>query len=446
MSDVATAPVHDLVPPGPPGWPVLGNLVAFLGEPHEFMLRVRREYGTLASWRILNETYWLVSEPELIQEMLLGQHRLMHKDAIYKRMTLLGKGLVTSEDELWKRQRKIASKPFARKVVDTYAGQMRSISDQWIDRCDGVRDVYSDMNRLTEQIVLEVLFGVPADATTDQVGPAITTWMEQFQAEDSGLLRMVPSWIPTPGRRAAQTAEATINEIVYGIIEQKRKNTELGDDVLSRLLHAAEGGMSDQQLRDEAVTMFLAGHETTALALTYSLRQLALHPEWQDKARAEVRAALPDGPTTASEAMALPVLTAILKESMRLHPPAWAIGRENIEETTLGGRFVPLESQLIISQYVMHRDPRWFDDPETWNPQRWLDGLEETLPRFVYMPFGGGPRVCIGNHFAMLEALIALAVLLRDRQVEPVGDLSLKLIPSVTLRPAHPVELRWSEV
>ncbi len=433
-------------PPGPAGWPVVGNLFDVLGGSHDFLLDLRRKHGTLASWTIGREVFWLLSEPELIEEVLLGQHKLMHKDAIYARITILGKGLVTSEDQLWRTQRKIASKPFAKKQVDGYAAQMRKIADDYLEKAVGERDVYEDMNRVTEQVVLEVLFGVQSDATTDQVGPCLATWMEQFQAEDSSLLRLIPPWFPTPGRRRARIAEQTLNEVVYRIVEEKRASGATGDDVLSRLLASAdaeEGGMSNQQLRDEAVTMFVAGHETTALVLTWCLRQLALHPDWQAKVRAEVQEVLPDGPRTAEDARALPITTAVIKEAMRLHPPAWAIGRENTEDTVIAGRPVKKGTQLVVSQWVMHRDERWFPRPETFDPQRWLDGLEATLPRFVYLPFGGGPRVCIGNHFAMMEAIVILATLLKDRGVEPVGDMSLSLIPSVTLRPAHPVRLRW---
>jgi cytochrome P450 len=238
---------------------------------------------------------------------------------------------------------------------------------------------------------------------------------------------------------------AALDELVFDIIRAKREGSA-GDDLLSRLLAAAEeeGGMTDQQLRDETVTMYVAGHETTALALTFCLRQLALHPQAQDRLREEIRTVAGDGPIDAALVHTLPFTQVVVDESMRLHPPVWAVGREPTEDTVIGGRACPRGTQLIISQWTLHRDARWFEDPLTWNPDRWLDGLAGRLPRFVYAPFGGGPRVCIGNHFAMLEVMVILATLMRDWAVSPVDDPEMQLLPSVTLRPEGEVRMAWN--
>ena len=199
--------------------------------------------------------------------------------------------------------------------------------------------------------------------------------------------------------------------------------------------------MSDRQLRDEIVTLFLAGHETTAIALTCALHALAAHPDVAARVHAEIDATLGDRPAESADLSRLKLLDAVVRETMRLYPPAWIIGREAVKPIDLPGAHIPAGSQILISQWVMHRDARWFPEPTTFRPDRWLDGSTASLHRHAYIPFGGGPRVCIGNHFAMLEAVLILATYLQRLEVALAPDTTLKLAPSVTLRPTEPVRL-----
>jgi cytochrome P450 len=269
--------------------------------------------------------------------------------------------------------------------------------------------------------------------------------MHQFEREARSLLRFVPRTVKTPGRRRFEHAVRTIDETVFGIIEAHRKGGGVEGTLLARLLAARdeEGNpMSDQQLRDEAVTLFLAGHETTALALTFALRLLARHPHVAAALRAELDRVLGGRAPTADDLPALPYADAVIRESMRLYPPAYAMGRETLQDMEIAGHFAPAGTQLVVSPWVVHRDPRWFPDPKRFAPERWLEGRAQGLHRFAYFPFGGGPRVCIGNHFAMLEAVIVLATLASRWAVEPVPGAPLRLLPSVTLRPIGEVPVR----
>ena len=435
-------------PPGPKGWPLLGSLSEFHSDPLTFLQRLSREHGDVAVFYLGTIPVYLVSHPELIGQILLKNHKIMHKDEIYRRMKLLGKGLVTSEGELWKKQRKIVSRPFSKKQVDGYAAEMSSIARQWVSELeDGqVRDVHADMMRVTEAIVLKTLFGVDVETDPISVTENIEIYLDQFTAEANGPNRLLPMWVPTPGRVRATAAAKALDEVIYKIIAAKRATPKLGDDVLSRLIVAAdeEGGISDEQLRDEAVTLYLAGHETTALALSYTLQHLAKHPQFCAQIRDEVVAVCGEEAPGLQHFDQLRITQAALLESMRLTPPVWAIGREPTEDIRIGDWDLPKGAQIIVSQWVMHHDQRWFQQPNEYLPDRWLDGLRDRLPRFVYLPFGGGPRVCIGNHFAMLEAVLTLANVLHKWRVEPVDAEEPKLMPSITLRPDGPIRLRFS--
>jgi cytochrome P450 len=372
----------------------------------------------------------------------------MHKDALYQRLkNILGEGLVTSEGALWKRQRKIAAKPFGKRQVDSYATEMVRLTRAWCRRqADGdVIEINEEMMGITQEIVLRCLFGTDFVGDTERAGECLHLYMNDYMSEIFGLRRLLPRWVPTAGRLASNRYSEEMDQIVLSMIAAKRAvDTRDADDVLSRLIAAAEDGgveMSDRQLRDEAVTFFAAGHETTALTLTYAYHLLSCHPDTQARLVREVSEVLEGAPVTASSARQLPFTRAVVQESMRCYPPVWAIGREPQEDIEIGPYAIPAGTQLLLSQWVMHHDPRWFPDPWAFAPQRWMDGLEERLPRFAYFPFGGGPRVCIGNHFGMLEAIVMLVTVAQHWRFEKTSDTPLPLNPSVTLRPGRPVHL-----
>lgn len=438
--------------PSERGLPVLGSLIPFARDPLAFLSHLQRTHGDMAQFRLMEHRIVQISHPKLVEEVLLGAARSMHKDAIYEVLRpLLGNGLVTSEDPEWRRNRKLAAPSFSRRHVEIYADAMVACARRWCEAVDDgeERDLHGDMMDITQRIVLQTLFGTDLAVDVQIVGDSIDTVMHEFVYEVQRGRRLLPAFVRTPGRRRSDRAIAALDAQV-GALVAARREAGLGDDLLSRLLAARDDegrGFDDRQLRDEAVTMFVAGHETTALALTFTLLLLANHPDVEDRLRAEVDEVLGGGAAVASDMARLPYATAVIKESMRLMPPVWAIGREAMEDVTIGGHTIPAGTQLLVAQWVQHRDPRWFDAPLDFLPERWLDGsttggasrLEQRLPRMAYLPFGGGPRICIGNHFAMLEAVLVLATLTQHVRVRPYGPVPPPLVPSITLRPAGPV-------
>jgi cytochrome P450 len=261
--------------------------------------------------------------------------------------------------------------------------------------------------------------------------------MQYFERQAYSPEGLLPLFVPTPRGVRMRRAVAELDTIIYPMIARCRANGAREDHLLARLINArGEDGapMSDLQLRDEVVTMLLAGHETTALALTYAVYLLSTHPAVAARLRAEVDAAFASTPIDPMALCALPYLNAVARETMRLYPPAYVIGREVVEPFELDGYRLEKGAQVLISQYTIQHDPRFFPQPKRFQPQRWLDGAQDALPRFAYFPFGGGPRVCIGNHFALMEIAIVLATFVRKLAVQLPGDYELETTPLVTLR------------
>ncbi|TNE86297.1 MAG: cytochrome P450 [Deltaproteobacteria bacterium] len=431
--------------PGPRGLPLVGSLAAFARDPLAFCMSLREEYGDLAYFRVGGHDVVLVNDADLVGHVLKQKPEAMHKDAIYELMRpLLGNGLVTAEDETWRRHRALAAPSFAKRHVDSYAATMAECGTAYLAELeDGeTRDLHDDMMDMTQEIALRTLFGGDLGLDVSGVGPAIATAMEAFTYNAHGPGRLIPDFIPTRTRRRAAEGIAALDALIYKAIEGRRA-LGLGDDLLSRLIAATDDegrGFDDVQLRDEAVTLFLAGHETTALALTHALLLLHVNPEALTWVLEEVDADA--GPLDATALRRLPRVEAAVKEAMRLQPPAWVVGREAMTDLELGGYHVPRGTQLLVSQWVIHRDERYFPEPLVYRPQRWVDGSTEALPKLAYLPFGAGPRICIGNHFAMLEAVIGMAAILREVTLEPLGPVPPKSVPSITLRPVEPSPVR----
>jgi cytochrome P450 len=304
--------------------------------------------------------------------------------------------------------------------------------------------VHRDMMGLTLDIVLQTLFGDAEVPDFEQVDAIVGAMMLEYQRRYMSWRSLLPRPFVAANERRMDEVRGALDEVLYGIITQRRRAGSQGDDLLGRLLAARDDQgvrMTDVQLRDEVATMFLAGHETTALALSYALWLLARHPGVQAKLHEELARVLGGRRPTLCDVASLTYTDAVVREAMRLYPPVYAIGRETLREVEIGGYVIPRGAQLFIPQWAVHRDPRWFESPEQFLPERWLDGLGDRLPRLAYMPFGGGPRVCVGNHFAMLEAVLALAVLVQRFGVAEAPGFTLKMMPTVTLRPRHGVRV-----
>ena len=360
--------------------------------------------------------------------MLVKNNRNFIKDRVTRsELSILGDGLLTSDGDFWRRQRRLAQPAFHRERVENYAKTMVSYTERMLEdwKVGEERDVHRDMMGLTLEIVAKTLVDADIAGDAEKVGEALGEIMAHFSDQGSGVfLRMIPDSVPTPSNLRFRRANKRLEEFIYGIIEKRRRSGRDTGDLLSMLLHARDedgSRMSDKQLRDELMTIVMAGHETTAIALSWTFYLLGKHPEVEEKLCSELEATLDGRPPTVEDLPRLSYTDAVIKESMRLYPPAWAIGREALEDCEIGGFHVPAKTQLFISQYVVHHDPRYFENPEAFAPERWADDLEKRLPKFAYFPFGGGPRLCIGQSFARMEAALLLATIVQNFRLEPVA-------------------------
>lgn len=371
---------------------------------------------------------YLLSEPELIEQVLLRRADSFHKGALTHELDdFVGRGLLTAEDEHWRQQRKLVAPNLQRKQIAHYADIMVEETDrmmeQWSD--GGAREFDDDMMEITLRVVVQALFDLDIDQRVERVGEAIDDTMSYFHEIMHSVWRWVPNVVPSPSKRAYQRAYDELNGIIYDLIDERRERDEPGDDLLYRLIEATDDEgrqMSDKQLRDEVITLFVAGHETTALAITYASFLIATHDRVGRRLREEVDEVLGDDRPGAAESRELPYTEAVVKEAMRLYPPVWAIDRRATEDVELDGLTIPEGAHVFMSQAVNHKSERFFDDPETFRPARWEDDLRQELPDFAYAPFGGGPRICIGRQFALLEAKLTMATIGRNYKLYWLGE------------------------
>jgi cytochrome P450 len=429
------------IPPGPPGYPLIGNTLQLVRAPFDFPIRCCREYGDVVRLRIGTLVFYLLSHPDAIEQVLRRDHRNFIKDRGTRMLSVvLGEGLLTSEGDVWRRQRRLAQPAFQMDVIPRYAGVMVAATERLLEdwQPGQARDIHADMARLTMEIAARTLLGASVAGQTDRVGHAMRVVMEHF----ASLAAVFPSllWLPLPRNWRFRRASRDLNAVIYDTIAQRRATGPTGDDLLSRLLAARDDDgsqMTDRQLRDELVTLFLAGHETTAIALSFCYYLLAQHPQAEARLAAELDDVLAGRPATAADLPRLPYTEWVVKEAMRLYPPAPSIGREAIHDCEVAGYHVPRGTQIALVQWVVHRDGRWFDEPESFRPERWANDLARRLPRCAYFPFGDGPRICIGNQFAMMEAVLVLATVAQRYRLALAPGYRLELLPSITLRPRH---------
>ncbi len=402
-----------------------------------------RRYGDVVSFYFGPVPCYIFYDPAAIEDVLLTRADLFIKDASTRLLSeVLGNGLLVSEGAFWRRQRKLSAPPLRRRQIANYADQMVAFACKMRESlADGQTvDLHAVMMQLTLEIVVKTLFDLDFGDGGREVTEAIGTAIDQLQASNRAYYRAMIGEI-VPMTREFLAARAQLRRSVDALIERRRQ--QLGDDLLSRLLAARDDEgqpMAIEQLRDEAVTMFTAGHETTALALTFAFLLLSEHPDVAATLSDELDSVLAGERPTLESIGRLNYTEAVVLETMRLYPPAWAIGREALQDCEIAGYPIPKGAQLYFIQLHNHRDPRWFDDPERFFPGRWLDGLEQRLPRFVYFPFGGGARICIGNHFARMELILTLATLAQTLRFETKVHVDqIELQGRVTLRPKGPV-------
>lgn len=429
--------------PGPPGQLLLGNLAPFGRDVLGFFERCARDYGDMVPLRLARWPALFLNHPDHFETVLLAENRNFIKHTFFWRHVteIFGKGLVTNEGAPWLRQRRLMQPAFHRERIAGYGDIMVEYSERMLAEWDAEglreRDLHDDMMRLTMEIATKTLFGAQISREeAAEIGAAFDDAIVEI-AHRFRRPVAIPRWLPIPSNRRYAAAVRRLDRLVYDMVERK-KHEGGGADLLSMLLEARDedgSAMDSRQVRDEAVTIFLAGHETTALTLSWTFLLLAQHPDVERKLVDEVEGVLGGRRPEAADVPRLPFTNQVIQESMRLFPPAYAFGREAIGDCTIGGYAVPAGTTIFISPWVSHRDPRWFDDPLTFRPERWEGDFAKRLPRFAYLPFGGGPRVCIGNSFALMEAVLILASVVRRWRVRPSGPAPVPF-PSITLRPA----------
>ena len=432
------------LPPEVRGLPLVGSVADYLIDPFE-MLRKWRARGDVVRVRLARMPFWFVSHPDLVEQILVVQHKSFHKDRFAQVLRrVLGEGLLISEGDVWRRQRRLANPAFHKERIAHYGAIMVEYAEKtiagWSDGQE--RDLHKDMMRLTLEIVAKTLFGADVGGRAEEVGEALDT-VVTFATDPVYAFLPFLRDVPTPNTRRFRAAKERLDSILYEFIRQRRAREDEAEDprsdLLSMLLHARDADgtrMTDEQLRDEVMTLFLAGHETTALALTWAFLLLSQHPEIEAKLHRSLEEALGDRTPTLADLPRLKYADMIIDEAMRLYPPAWSMGREAIEDVRIGEWLFPKGTNVWFTPWSIHRDPRWFDRPDDFVPERWEGGaLEKRLPRYAYFPFGGGPRICIGQAFAQMEAVLLLATISRKFKLEVLPKQDLRPMPAVTLRP-----------
>ena len=409
-----------------------------------------RRYGDIFYYRMLHRHIYFVNEPELVKQVLVTDAASYIKgEAVRYNRRIFGKGLVANEGESWRTQRRLIQPAFHRERIEGYGRTMVAYTERMIAgwRDGEVRDIHQDMMRLALEIVAMTLFSVEIAGADDRVSVALDTLMQA----SSGARMLLPPllrMVPTPGNLRSNRAARELDRIVYQLIGERRARgpgaVRADGDLLDTLLEAeapgdAAGGT--EQVRDEVMTLLLTGHETTAVSLSWIWYLLAQNPEVEAKLWAELGEVLGGRTPTMAHLARLPYTDRVVKEAMRVYPPVWAVVRSAARETELGKYRVPAGSSVILSPYVMHRDARYYDEPERFDPDRWIGEQIKANPKFAYFPFAGGPRVCIGASFATMEAALVLATVAQRFRMRLVGETKVEAMPSITLRPKGGVRL-----
>jgi cytochrome P450 len=435
--------------PGPKGLPFLGVSLNLLRNPLEVMRRAAREYGDIVRIPVILQSRILLNHPDYIQQVLIFQQNKFHKSTLSKEATerLLGQGLLISEGDFWRRQRRLVQPAFHRHRINEYSSAMVECAEAqartWRD--GEKRNMAEEMMALTLEAAVRTLFGTTLPGEAQQVGRAMTFLMRYSLGRARKPINIPSNW-PTPRNKRATREYDFLDSLVYRIISERKAQPSANhrNDVLSMLMGAMDedgSQMTPKQLRDETMTLFLAGHETTALTLAWTWYLLSQNPAAEARLHAELHDVLGGRPPEVADLPRLPYLHAVVNEVLRLYPPAYLLARTAIAPFGIGGYDFGAGETVLMSQWVMHRDARYYDEPDAFRPERWLDGLADRLPPGAYFPFGDGPRRCIGQGFAMLESALVIATLAQRFKFRLAPGRPVATEPLVTLRPKHGISM-----
>lgn len=434
-----------LYPPGP-GPSIRNNmLLQIQRDPIQMLMDLARDYGDIVHFRFLTDHIYLLSNPDYIKEALITENRNFIKNrALQLAKNVLGEGLLTSEGDFHHRQRRLIQPAFHHQQIANYAATMVQYATRTHNRWKegSTLDIHKEMMRLTLAIVGKTLFDTDMEVEAEEIGKALTEVLEGLNRTTTLPLGEILEKIPLPANRAYLQARKRLDATIYRIINDRRASGEDHADLLSMLLAAQDtegdgGRMTDKQVRDESMTIFLAGHETTANALTWTFYLLSQNPEKEERLHQEIDTVLNGHPPTFEDVPKLPYTKKVLTESMRLYPPAWVLGREAITPLQIGNYVIPEGAGVLMSQYVIHHDPRYYSDPNRFNPERWTPEFEKSLPSFAYFPFGGGARSCVGEQFAWMEGILLLTTIAQEWQMRLVSGHRVAMLPRITLRPKY---------
>jgi cytochrome P450 len=464
-------------PPGP-NYKMPGKLIRqFIHDPIKTLSTISQKYGDISYFKLGPKQHvYLINNPDYIEKVLIYDHRNFKKGPrLQAAKALLGEGLVTSEGDFHNRQRRLIQPIFHPKQIMSYANIMTDYAIRFRDRWknEDIVDVSQEMMELTLGIICKSVLNYDVESEAEQVGKWLTitrNYSKRLQSPIGHVLDKIPI-LPAP--KGARKAKEELDSLVYGLISDRRHqqgepDNKRFDDLLSRLLEAQDSNlagsaslnstqfssndkMSDKQVRDEVMTIFIAGHETTANALTWTFYLLSQYPDAEKKLHDEIDSVLgaTDGNSHNSSRIPTPddipklqYTEKVLRESMRLYPPVWTMGRYVEKDYPVGEYTIPAGSSILMSQYVMHHDPQYYEEPEQFNPDRWTAKFKTDLPRFSYFPFGGGIRGCIGEPFAWMEGILIIAVIAQKWTMRLVPGQRIKLDPAITLRPKYGMKMK----
>lgn len=439
------------LPPGPKArYPM--QFVVELAKDRIGLFKKMAEMGDVTHLDVWKEELTLVQDPDLIKQVLVTNQKNFVKGYALERVkVLLGEGLLTNEGESHLRQRRLAQPAFHKQRIEAYAGVMGAYADrisaEWTD--GGMRDIHEDMMRLTLGVAGQTLFDEDVDGDASDVAQALDLSLRMFD------LALLPGgtlleYIPIPWVKKVHAARQKMDDLIFRMIRERRQDMTDRGDLLSMLIASQDSedgtGMSDKQLRDEIVTIMMAAHETTAIALSWTWYLLSQNPEVEARLHAEVDSVLADGHApTLEDYSKLTYTRKVFSESMRLYPPAWMLERRALNDCEIGGYKVKKGTMVMMSQFLMHRDPRWWDNPESFDPERWNPDKVAERPKFAYFPFGAGTRICIGEQFAWMEGILLIAAISRKWKFEHDPTHQVAMDPLVTLRPKYGMRMKFSK-